>query len=585
MKLAALALDYDGTIAVDGILDRAVRDAIAAARQQGLVVVLVTGRHLTDLRRVVGDLTCFDVVVAENGAVLEFPASGRHVVLGHPPNAAFISELRRRGVDLVVGETVVETDAGFACTALEVLRQLEQPLILAFNRGRLMVLPQAVAKSTGLRQALLALRISIHNAVGIGDAENDHDLLDACEVGVAVAWGSPALRAVADEVIDGSGPAAVAAYIRRIMGQPRLSAAQMGRRRLLLGHQHDGQLVSLAVRGRTVLIAGEPGTGKSWLAGLLCEQLILQGYCVCIVDPEGDYRSLESLPSVITLGGDDPPPSPRELVKAFRHPDVSVIVDLSKLPHRKKVEYLDVLLPLLITLRRRSGFPHKILLDEAHYYLAGSDSARLIDSELAGYILVTYRISGIAPSIRTADDAVVIVTRETDAHEADTLMDMCRPRPADIDRRIFRDLSTNEAALIPGAEESQGRIRRFQLAPRLTAHVRHQTKYLDMPVLDTQAFIFTDNGRTGPRARTLKEFMGLLVALQPERIRAHLLRHDFSRWLADVFRDHPLAAHVRELEGRASVEDVRDVTADIAQSIRARYETAEESAARASPIH
>jgi len=585
MKLAALALDYDGTIAVDGILDRAVRDAIAAARQQGLVVVLVTGRRLTDLRRVVGDLTCFDVVVAENGAVLEFPASGRHVVLGHPPNAAFISELRRRGVDLVVGETVVETDAGFACTALEVLRQLEQPLILAFNRGRLMVLPHAVAKSTGLRQALLALRISIHNAVGIGDAENDHDLLDACEVGVAVAWGSPALRAVADEVIDGSGPAAVAAYIRRIMGQPRLSAAQMGRRRLLLGHQHDGQPVSLAVRGRTVLIAGEPGTGKSWLAGLLCEQLILQGYCVCIVDPEGDYRSLESLPSVITLGGDDPPPSPRELVKAFRHPDVSVIVDLSKLPHRKKVEYLDVLLPLLITLRRRSGFPHKILLDEAHYYLAGSDSARLIDSELAGYILVTYRISGIAPSIRAADDAVVIVTRETDAHEADTLMDMCRPRPADIDRRIFRDLSTNEAALIPGAEESQGRIRRFQLAPRLTAHVRHQTKYLDMPVLDTQAFIFTDNGRTGPRARTLKEFMGLLVTLQPERIRAHLLRHDFSRWLADVFRDHPLAAHVRELEGRASVEDVRDVTADIAQSIRARYETAEESAAPASPIH
>jgi hypothetical protein len=32
-----------------------------------------------------------------------------------------------------------------------------------------------------LRQALLALRISIHNTVGIGDAENDHDLLDACE--------------------------------------------------------------------------------------------------------------------------------------------------------------------------------------------------------------------------------------------------------------------------------------------------------------------------------------------------------------------------------------------------------------------
>jgi hypothetical protein len=191
-----------------------------------------------------------------------------------------------------------------------------------------MVLPQAIAKSSGLRQALLALRISIHNTVGIGDAENDHDLLDACEVGVAVEWGSTALRAVADEVIRGTGPIAVADYIRRVLQQPRLSTGQMGRRRLILGHQHNGDEVSLAIRGRTILIAGEPGSGKSWLGGLLCELSILQGYCLCIIDPEGDYRSLEALPSVITLGGDDPPPQARELLRALRHPDVSVIVDL-----------------------------------------------------------------------------------------------------------------------------------------------------------------------------------------------------------------------------------------------------------------
>lgn len=317
------------------------------------------------------------------------------------------------------------------------------------------------------------------------------------------------------------------------------------------------------------------GKHRDETGGPLCEQLILQGYCVCLIDPEGDYRSLETLPGVITLGGDDPPPSARELVKALRHPDVSVIVDLSKISHRKKVEYLNTLLPLLITLRRRSGLPHKILLDEAHYYLGGSDSGRLIDPELAGYIFVTYRISGLAASIRSSADAVVLVTRETDPHEAATLLRMCRPLPPDITPGIFRDLATNEAALLPGAEESQGHVRRFKLAPRLTSHVRHQAKYLDMPVLDQHAFVFTDDRSHGPRAHTLKEFTGLLTALPSDRIRAHLQRHDFSSWLADVFRDNPLASHVRALEGRAT-EDARDLAADIAQSIRARYEIAAE---------
>jgi hydroxymethylpyrimidine pyrophosphatase-like HAD family hydrolase len=578
MKLSALALDYDGTIAVDGVLEPAVRAAVGEARRRGIVVVLVTGRRLADLHHVAGDLPCFDVIVGENGAVLEFPASGRHVVIGHVPSPAFLRELQRRGIPFVAGESVVEADARWAGPILEVIRSLEQPLILAFNRGRLMVLPQAVAKSSGVRHALLALRISIHNTIGIGDAENDHDLLDACEVGVAVEWGSAALRAVADEVIRGAGPVAVADYIRRVSQEPRLSVGQMGRRRLVLGRQHNGDEVSLAVRGRTILIAGEPGTGKSWLAGLLCEQSILQGYCLCIIDPEGDYRSLEALPSVITLGGDDAPPHARELLRALRYPDVSVIVDLSKVSHHEKRDYLRTLLPLLATLRRNTGLPHKILVDEAHYFLAGPDLSRCVDPELAGYILVTYRISSMPAPIRMTEDAVVMVTRETDPEEAKTLLAMCRPQPCvGVSPDVFRDLRTTEAALLPGAEEALGQVRRFQLAPRLTAHVRHRTKYLDMPVLEAQAFVFTGNGRPGARARTLKEFTGLLTALPPDRLASHLRRHDFSRWIEDVFRDRALAAHLRVVEARVIEDDARDVADAVSQAIRARYETTDDT--------
>ena len=421
-----------------------------------------------------------------------------------------------------------------------------------------MVLPQAVAKSTGLRQALRALRVSIHNTVGIGDAENDHDLLDACEVGAAVEWGSPALRSVADETIPGTGPASVADYIRRLMEQPRLSAAQMGRRRLHLGYEHSGAEVSLAVRGRTILVAGEPGTGKSWLAGLLCEQLILQGYCVCVVDPEGDYRSLAALPDVVMLGGDDPPPTARELARALEHPDVSVVIDLSKLAHREKVGYVRTLMPLLVAMRRRTGLPHKILLDEAHYFLADADHTRMIDPELAGYIVVTYRISALDPAIRQTGDAVTLVTRETNVDEVTALLGMCRPQPpAAVSTSLFGDLHTNEAALLPGALESHGTIRRFQLAPRLTEHVRHRTKYVDMPVADAHAFVFAEGGRPGPRARTLKQFVDLLSELPSERLAGHLHRHDLSRWIGDVFRDRPLALRIRTLEARVPGDGAR----------------------------
>jgi soluble P-type ATPase len=141
MNLSTVVLDYDGTIATSGELHPEVRTAILELRAAGQTVILATGRILADLQRAMGDLRLVDAVVAEDGAVLAFPDSGRSTTLAPLP-AVLIDELRRRGVRVAVGECIVESDADVAPMVLGLVRELELPLVLAFNRGRLMTLPQ-----------------------------------------------------------------------------------------------------------------------------------------------------------------------------------------------------------------------------------------------------------------------------------------------------------------------------------------------------------------------------------------------------------------------------------------------------------
>ena len=71
----------------------------------------------------------------------------------------------------------------------------------------------------------------------------------------------------------------------------------------------------------------------------------------------------------------------------------------------------------------------------------------------------------------------------------------------------------------------------------------------------------------------------MLAALPPDRLAGHLRRHDFSRWIDDVFRDRTLAAHLREVEARLAEDDTRDVADAVGQAIRARYETSDDTRA------
>jgi hydroxymethylpyrimidine pyrophosphatase-like HAD family hydrolase len=574
MKLSVLALDYDGTIATDRGVDPDVRAAIAEARTAGITVLLVTGRILSELRRVAGELHFVDGVVAENGAVVHFPDSGHTSELAPRLSAALVQGLEAEHIAFRAGECLIDADSADSQRLLAVIQRLELPYVLVFNRGRVMVMPQGISKATGLQTTLEMLRLSPRNMVAVGDAENDHELLRLSEFGAAVKWGSAVLQATADSVVGGRGPGDTAVFIRMLASASGLPLPPRARRHLRLGHTEDGREFSLAVKGRNVLVAGDAKSGKSWIAGLLCEQLILHGYCVCVIDPEGDYRSLEGLPGVTVLGGEDPPPTPRDLLRALRYPDRSVVIDLSQQPQDEKIAYIRAALPAINQLRRRTGMPHRILLDEAHYFLHDADAHRLLDLDRNGYTVVTYRASKLPQRLLAATE-VMLVTCESDDEELDALYRRCQRCQVHTDieswRKLLSHVGTGQAVALPITEEAGGDLRLFNIGRRLTPHVRHREKYVDVPVTEQKAFLFTTPGLP-TRARTLREFVTILESRSAASLGGYLQRGDFSRWIGDVFGDRALAAEIHQQETRYVGGADPDTLPEIVSAIRGRYD-------------
>jgi hypothetical protein len=187
MRYHALACDYDGTIAWDGIVTERTIDALIAVKQSGRKLILVTGRALADLIKVFSRLDLFDHVVAENGALLYRPATRDERKLAQRPPDDFVRELIQRGAERVsVGRVIVATWRPHETTAAEVIRDFGLELQVIFNKGAVMILPSGVNKATGLNAALQELGLSSQDVVGIGDAENDCAFLDLCGCSVAV---------------------------------------------------------------------------------------------------------------------------------------------------------------------------------------------------------------------------------------------------------------------------------------------------------------------------------------------------------------------------------------------------------------
>ena len=573
MNIHVLASDYDGTMADDGRVPPATAEALARVRASGRRLVLVTGRMLPDLRAVCPEADrMFDAIVAENGAILYLPDRREVRELGAAPEPALVDGLRRRGVEFVLGTSIIATIERFSQQALAAIREAGVERTLVFNKGACMLLPGGVTKETGLVAALGALDLSAHNMVGIGDAENDHAFLSLCECAVAVADAIPALRERADYVTRAPSTAGVVEFIEEhVLNDLVTLMPRLARHRLPLGEAADGTPVTIAAHGTTLLIVGPSATGKSTLTGVLVERLLDSGRSVLLFDPEGDYQSLSELEGVVVLGGkaEQTLPTADEIGQLVRHPRTSLVLNLSALSRADKVEYATKILGVVAAVRSAAGVPHWLIVDEAHHVLPaeGSPAAELLRPGTGSLCLISLSAEHLTPSVPPLANVVASTERET--------------FEAALRAVLARNGGEGRLPDVPGGPLAREEIvlawltpephaTRFRAGKRRVQHRRHIRKYTEGELPPERSFYFRGPEKAlNLRAVNLTRFVELATGVDDGTWTHHLREREYSAWIREMIKDPDLAAEVEQVESAeaAPAESRRRVI----DEIRRRY--------------
>ena len=567
MRYITLATDYDGTLATHGRVEPKTLAALERFRASGRRLVLVTGRHLPDLKSVFPQLGQFDRVVVENGGLLYDPAGNEELPLAEPPPAQLIDRLTERGVPFSTGRTIIATWEPHQTTVIEAIRELGLDSQVIFNKGAVMVLPSGINKASGLVAALHQLELSAHNVVAIGDAENDHAFLACAECGVAVANALPALKQRADWVTEKDHGAGVEELIDQVLKDDLVAYDdRLARHSLALGTamgDKNRHMCTSPGRG-SLLITGASASGKSTIVAGILEQLCANGYQFCLIDPEGDY---ENFAGALSFGSGKERPDSSVVLNALHQPEHSIIVNLLAVPVADRPGYFAGLLPGLVELRTRAARPHWIVIDEAHHLLpaAWHPAESAMAAALSGTILVTVHPEQISPSV-LAPVEVAISTGESALPTLRSLAGTLRIKPPS----AANTPSEPGQALVWFRKSSQTAV--LVQAPQGKAERRrHRRNYAEGELSPEQSFYFRGpDEKLNLRAQNLNMFLQLADGVDDETWLHHLRNGDYSRWFDEVIKDPELAGEARAIEGDHA-ESASESKAKIKEAVESRY--------------
>jgi HAD superfamily hydrolase (TIGR01484 family) len=563
MYFLALAADYDGTIAHDGIVDDATLAALERLKETGRRLVLVTGRELPDLKRLFPAIDMFDRVVAENGALIYDPETEEERTLVPAPPAAFVKALQQRKIaPLSVGRAIVATWEPHETTVLEVIRELGLELQIIFNKGAVMVLPAGMNKAAGLSVALKELQLSAHNVVAVGDAENDHAFLRSCGCAAVVANALPMLKETADIRLAGERGAGVAELVEMVCrDDSRIIPPE--RHGLSVGALYNGKEAFLEPHRGSVLIAGQSGIGKSTLAIALTERMVEKGFEFCIFDPEGDYDGLEN---AIAIGDGKTPPKVEEALQLLRKAGVNVAINTQALDVGERPQFFARLLPQVASLRVRTGRPHWLIVDEAHHLLpeARGNLPQVLPEELPAAIFITVHPEAVSRNVlQTIQVVIALGDQATDVlaafgKAANLEVPFNMPPPAKDQVLIwYRYLAAEPQPLSPTRPKQ--------------AHRRHTKKYAEGDVGKDLSFYFRGPDKSlNLRAQNLQLFQQIADGIDDRTWEHHLRAGDYSRWFRDVIKNRELADAAEAIETDDSL-DAQESRKRIGEAVRRLY--------------
>ena len=565
MRYHLLATDYDETLATGGKVTAETVAALESVLATGRRLVLVTGRELDDLMSVYADLSIFERVVAENGALLYRPATKERRRLAEPPPPALLAALRQRGVaPLSAGEVIVATREPHEATVLEAIRELGLELQVIFNKGAVMILPAGVNKATGLTAALEELKISPHNVVGVGDAENDHSFLKLCERSAAVGGALPAIRDTADLVLRGKAGAGVCELAADLVAHDLEASHSPSGQQLTFGVDERGVAVRLEPYGHCTLVCGASASGKSTVARRVVESLQQLSYQFCVIDPEGDY---EDQPGAVVIGKPDAEPRRDEVVQLLEDYGVNGVVCMTGVPISDRPRYFAALMTDLLQLRQRYGRPHWLVIDEAHHLLPAEWEIpnTLLPEKLVNVMLVTVHPELLSAEMheRVTQFVAVGPTAGELLQEFADLRGISLPAEA-----TTAEVAVGEVLLFECAESS---CRRVRIEPPTTEHRRHTRKYAVGQLPPDRSFYFRGpEGKLNLRAQNLLQFLEIAAGVDDDTWTYHFRRADFSRWFRDVIKDAQLAAAAVAIE-RDRFQSRDNALLALRKAIESRY--------------